>query len=159
MNIAIVPGSFDPITVGHVDLIERAAGIFDLVYVTVMVNAEKKTMFALEERLEIARAALSHIENIKVEASDGLLAQYAAERGASYLVKGARNGTDFDYEHTLAQINETLCADLDTIILPSRKGMSYLSSTYVRELIKYNRALDGAIPDRAISTIKKIETK
>lgn len=159
MRIAVVPGSFDPITTGHVDLIERAAGMFDLVYVTVMVNAEKRTMFTLEERLEIARAALSHIKNVKVEASDKLLAEYARERGAAYLVKGARNGTDFDYEHTLAQINETLCAELDTVILPSKKGMSYLSSTYVRELIKYKRSLDGAVPTSAVALINKIETK
>lgn len=157
MKTAMVPGSFDPITTGHVDMIERAAAIFDTVYVTVMVNAEKKTQFTLEERLEMARASLSRIENVKVEASDALLADYAAERGVNVLVKGARNGTDFDYEHTLAQINETLNEKLDTIIFPSKKGKSYISSTYVRELIKYRKPLDGAVPEQAVKLIAKLE--
>ncbi len=153
MKTAMVPGSFDPLTAGHVDMIERAAAIFDLVYVTVMVNSEKKTRFTLEQRLEIARVSLAHIKNVKVEASDSLLADYASERGVNVLVKGARNGTDFDYEHTLAQINQTLKDDLDTMIFPSRKGMSYISSTYVRELIKYGRPLYGAVHPEAAKVI------
>ena len=157
MRIAIVPGSFDPITVGHLDMIERAASMFDTVYVTVMVNAEKKTRFTLEERLSMASASLAHLKNVKVEASDGLLADHARERSATVLVKGARNGTDFDYEHMLAQINLELNGELDTVILPSKKELSYVSSTYVRELIKYKKPLDGAVPGKAISIIEKLQ--
>lgn len=157
MKKAMVPGSFDPITLGHLDLIERAASMFDLVYVTVMVNAEKSTRFTLEERLQMAKASLSHIKNVKVEASDALLADLAAERGVSVLVKGARSGSDFDYEHALAQINTELNGKLDTVILPSRKDTTYISSTYARELIKYKKPLEGAVPPGAIELIYKFE--
>lgn len=155
MKIAMIPGSFDPITLGHLDMIERAASMFDLVYVTVMVNAEKSTRFTLDERVRMARASLAHIKNVKVEASDAFLADFASERGAGVLVKGARNGSDFDYELMLAQINTEQNHKLDTIILPSRKELSYISSTYVRELIKYKKPLEGAVPPGAIELINR----
>ena len=157
MKKAMVPGSFDPITLGHLDLIERAASMFDLVYVTVMVNGEKNTRYTLEQRLQMACASLAHIKNVKVEASDGLLADFAAKRGVSVLVKGARNGSDFEYEHMLAQINTELNPKLDTVVLPSRKETNYISSTYVRELIKYKKPLEGAVPQGATELIRKFE--
>ena len=119
MRIAVCPGSFDPITVGHLDMVERAAKIFDEVIVCVSVNAEKRHMFTAEERLRIAEAALSHIPNARAEASDMLLMDFARERGACALIKGARGCTDFDWEYQLAQINRDLAPEIETIIFPA----------------------------------------
>lgn len=122
MKIAVCPGSFDPITVGHLDLVERGAALFDQVILCVMVNGEKHPMFTPEERLEMARAALSHIPNASAEAWDGLLADFARKKGACALIKGVRNGIDFEWEYQMAQINRGLLPELDTLLLPARAG-------------------------------------
>ena len=119
MRIAVCPGSFDPITVGHLDLVERAAALFDQVVVCVMVNSGKKPMFSLEERMEMASAAVAHIPNARAAAWDGLLADFARQEGAQALVKGVRNCIDFDWEYQMAQINRDLWPELDTVILPA----------------------------------------
>ena len=108
MRTAICPGSFDPITVGHLDLAERAAAIFDEVVVCVMVNGEKRTMFTPRQRLEMVRAAVGHLPNVRAALWEGLLADFARREGARALVKGARGGTDFDWEYQMAQINRDL---------------------------------------------------
>ena len=156
MKIAVCPGSFDPITVGHLDLVERAAVIFDEVVLCVMVNGEKHPMFSLEERLELARAAVAHLPNARAEACDGLLAEFARERGACALVKGVRGGADFDWETQLAQINRDLCPTLDTILLPARPEHTHISSTMVREMIRYHQALDRYIPSGAMGALLRI---
>lgn len=156
MKTAVCPGSFDPITVGHLDLVERAAAIFDRVIVCVMVNGEKHPMFTPDERLELARAAVAHIPNAQAEAWGGLLADFAREQGACALIKGARNGMDFDWEQQMAQINRELCPQLDTVVLPARPEHFHISSTMVREMIRYQQKLDGYVPAGTADILQRI---
>lgn len=156
MKIAVCPGSFDPITVGHLDLVERSAAVFDQVILCVMVNSEKHPMFSLEERLELAQAAIAHLPNVRAEACGGLLADFARERGALALVKGARGSADFDWEAQLAQINRDLCPGLDTLVLPARPEHVHISSTMVREMIRHYQELDRYIPSGAMGALQRI---
>ena len=156
MRTAVLPGSFDPITVGHLDLAERAAALFDRVILCVMINGEKRSLFTMEQRLEMARAALAGIPNARAEAWDGLLADFARERGAAALVKGARSSADFDWEFQMAQINRDLCPRLDTVILPARPCHLHISSTMVREMIRYRQSLDGCVPPGAAAVLRGI---
>ena len=156
MKIAVCPGSFDPITVGHLDLVERAAAVFDRVVVCVMVNGEKRSRFTLEQRLEMARAAIAGVPNAEAAAWGGLLADFAREQGACALVKGVRSGTDFDWEFQLAQINRGLCPGLDTVLLPARPEHAYISSTMVREMVKYHQNLDHCVPAGAAAVLRRI---
>lgn len=157
MTIAILPGSFDPITVGHVDLVERAAAIFDRVILCVMVNGEKHPMFTPRQRLELAEAALSHIPNAVAMEWDGLLVDFARRQGACALVKGARGCTDFDWEFQLAQINRDLEPALDTVILPARPRLQHISSTMVREMIRYGQKLDEYVPAPAADILRTMK--
>lgn len=157
MTTAILPGSFDPITVGHVDLVERAAAIFDRVILCVMVNGEKHPMFTPRQRLELAEAALSHIPNAVAMEWDGLLVDFARRQGACALVKGARGCTDFDWEFQLAQINRDLEPALDTVILPARPRLQHISSTMVREMIRYGQKLDEYVPAPAADILRTMK--
>ena len=156
MRIAVCPGSFDPITVGPLDLAERAAAIFDRVILCVMVNGEKKHMFTLDERLELARAAAAHLPNVEAAACGGLLADFAREQGACALVKGVRGGTDLDWEMQLAQINRDLFPRLDTVLLPARPEHMHISSTMVREMLRYQQRLEPYIPSGAMRALLRI---
>ena len=156
MKIAICPGSFDPITVGHLDLVERGAALFDQVILCVMVNGEKHPMFTPEERLEMARAALAHIPNAQAEAWDGLLADFAREKDACALIKGVRNGIDFEWEYQMAQINRGLLPQLDTLLLPARAEHLHISSTMVRDMIRYHQPLDNCMPAAAAAVLQRI---
>lgn len=156
MKLAVCPGSFDPITVGHLDLVERAAAIFDRVVVCVMVNGEKHPMFTLEERLEMIRGAVAHMPGVEAAMCGGLLADFARERGAAALVKGARGEADFGWELQLAQINRDLCPGLDTVLLPARPEHRHVSSTMVREMLRYGQDLRPYIPPGALSALQRI---
>ena len=129
MKIAIYPGSFDPITLGHMDIIRRAAQCFDQVYVCVLVNCDKKPMFSADERVD-----------------SGLLAAYAREKGACVLVKGLRNATDFDQEYQMASINRGICPGLETVFLPASPAYQHFSSTMVREMIRYGQPMEQYVP-------------
>ena len=147
MNIAIYPGSFDPITLGHLDIIRRAAACFDKVYVCVMVNCEKKQpMFTPERRLELIRHSVAHISNVEVENWSGLLADYARAKNAHILVKGVRNCADFELENQMARTNQGLCPGLETLLLPASAEYEHFSSTMVREMIRYHQPLEKYVP-------------
>jgi len=156
MRTAICPGSFDPITVGHLDMVERAARLFDQVIVCVMVNAEKHPMFPLDARLAMVRGAVEHLPNVRSAACDGLLADFAAQNGACALVKGVRSGGDFDWEFQMAQINRNLCPGLETLLLPARAEQLHISSTMVREMLRYGQNLDAYIPAGAAVILERL---
>ena len=147
MNIAIYPGGFDPITLGHLDIIRRAAACFDKVYVCVMVNCEKKQpMFTPERRLELIRHSVAHISNVEVENWSGLLADYARAKNAHILVKGVRNCADFELENQMARINQGICPGLETLLLPASAEFEHFGSTMVREMIRYHQPLEKYVP-------------
>ena len=158
MSTAIYPGSFDPITLGHLDIIRRAAACFDKVFVCVMVNCEKRNpMFSARERVELIRASVAGIDNVEVEAFSGLLAGYAVSKGANVLVKGVRNATDFDQEYQMAAINRGIHPQLETVLLPSSAPYQHFSSTMVREMIKYGQPMEKYVPAPVAEELKRKE--
>ncbi len=159
MKRALIPGSFDPITLGHVDIIERAAQIFDEVVVGVFDNSEKKTLFTPEERLEMAKLATSCYPNVKADLSNGLLAEYAVNIGATTLVKGIRNCSDFEYEYWLAAINRNMTEKIETIFIPARAEYQHISSTVVREMLKYGRSCEDLVPTVVEEYMNSVRSK
>jgi len=153
MKTAIYPGSFDPITLGHLDIVRRAADIFDKLIICVMVNAEKNPMFSLEERLELVQRVTKHIPNVEADTSDLLLAEYARKKGANIVVKGLRVVSDYERECQMALINKKINPDLDTFFLPAREQYTYLSSSIVKEMAKYGVALEEFAPQEIIADI------
>jgi len=135
-NIAVFPGSFDPITVGHVDLIQRSLPLFDRIIVAIGVNSQKKYLFSLEERLHWLEEVFREEPKVEVGQFEGLTAHYARAIGARYLLRGLRNASDFDYEKTISQLNNIVGQGLETIFLISQPAYSHISSTIVREIIK-----------------------
>ena len=155
MKIAIYPGSFDPVTSGHLNIIRRASNIFDKLIVCVMVNAGKNPMFTLEERVDLIRRVTSDLPNVEVDSSNELLAEYARRKGGSVLVKGLRAGSDFEYEFQMALINRSINPDLDTMFLTAEHQYMYMSSSTVKELGKYNVDLSDFLPQEIIPDFQK----
>ncbi len=155
MKIAIYPGSFDPVTSGHLNIIRRAANIFDKLIVCVMVNAGKHTMFTLEERAELIRTVTADIPNVEVDCSGELLAEYARGRGSCVIVKGLRAGSDFENEFQMAMINHKINPDLDTMFLTAEHQYMYMSSSTVKELAVYDVDLSDFLPAQIIPEVKK----
>lgn len=135
MKIAVFPGSFDPITTGHVDLVKRALPLFDEIVVAVGVNTTKKYLFSLDQRLEWLRQVFAAYPNVRVDYFEKLTAYYCQRIGARYLLRGLRNGSDFDYEKTISQLNHIVGGGIETIFLISQPEFSHISSTIVREII------------------------
>ncbi|MEM7250109.1 MAG: pantetheine-phosphate adenylyltransferase [Pseudomonadota bacterium] len=133
-RVAIYPGTFDPIHNGHVDLIHRAATMFDKIIVAVAISAGKRPRFTVDERVELAQQVLSSLDNIEVSRFDGLLIHFAAANQATVVVRGLRAVSDFEYELQLASMNRKMMPELETVFLPSDEGLSYISSTLVREI-------------------------
>lgn len=134
-KIAVFPGSFDPITVGHVEIVKRALPLFDKVYVAIGVNTQKKYLFSLEERIEWLNTVFANHPKVEVDHFENLTAHYCLRIGAKYLIRGLRNASDFDYEKTISQLNHIVGNGIDTIFLISEPGYSHISSTIVREII------------------------
>lgn len=150
MKNAIYPGSFDPVTIGHLNIIRRAAEIFDHLTVCVMVNAGKNPMFTLEERVDLIRRVTRDLPNVDVDASGELLAEYARKKGKCVIVKGLRAGSDFENEFQMAMINHKLNPDLDTMFLTAEHQYTYLSSSMVKELGRYHVDLTDFLPEEII---------
>ena len=131
---AVYPGTFDPITLGHEDLLRRAARMFDRVIVAVAIAHHKKTMFSLDERMDMAREALADCPQVQVEPFEGLVTEFTAARGGTAMVRGLRSGTDFDYEFQLAGMNRALVPQIETVFLTPASQYQFISSTLVREI-------------------------
>ena len=155
MKIAIYPGSFDPITSGHLNIIRRAASIFDKLIVCVMVNSTKKPMFTREERVDMIRQVTGDIPNVEVDSSDELLAEYAKRRGSCVIVKGLRAGSDFENEFQMALINHKINPTLDTMFLTAEHQYMYLSSSTVKELGNYDVDLSDFLPKEIVPVFKQ----
>ena len=155
MKIAIYPGSFDPITSGHLNIIQRASQIFDRLIVCVMVNSTKSPMFTQQERVDMIRKVTGDLPNVEVDSSDELLATYAKRRGGCVIVKGLRAGSDFENEFQMALINLKINPNLDTMFLTSEHQYMYLSSSTVKELGFYNVDLSDFLPDQIIPVFKQ----
>ena len=154
MKTAIYPGSFDPVTLGHLNIIKRAANIFDRLIVCVGYNSKKEPMFSADERVALIRQVTRDMPNVEVEASDELLAQYAARKGACVVVKGLRAVSDFESEFTMSLINKKLNPELDTMFLSAEEKYMYLSSSAVKELGYYNVDLSDFLPAEVIDKFK-----
>lgn len=137
MSKALIPGSFDPITIGHEDIIVRAASLFDEVVVCAFVNTAKTYMFSEDERLELLETFASGYGNVTADLYHGLVSRYAYENGCDVIIKGARSGMDFEDEFNQALVNRELCPQVETLILPASPELSFVSSTMVREMIKH----------------------
>lgn len=134
MKTVVYPGTFDPITNGHIDLVERACNLFDHVIVSIAKSEKKKPLFSLEERIELAQAALAHISNVEVVGFDYLLVNFARDRGITSILRGLRAVSDFEYEFQLANMNRQLAPDVESLFLTPSEKYSFISSTLVREI-------------------------
>ena len=146
-KVAIYPGSFDPITLGHLDIIHRAAKLFDKLIVVVMVNPAKKCSFLPEERVELIKKSIDDLDNVTVEFSDGLLAEYAKEKNAGAIIKGLRALSDFEYEFQMALTNSKLNPEVETLFLTTKAENMYLSSSMVRQIASMGGDISGFVPD------------
>ena len=155
MKIAIYPGSYDPITSGHLNIIRRAANIFDRLIVCVMVNSTKSPLFSQDERVSMIREVVSDIPNVEVDASRDLLAEYARKKGSCVIIKGLRAGSDFENEFQMALINHKINPKLDTMFLTAEHQYMYLSSSTVKELAMYDVNLSDFLPEQIIPVFKQ----
>ena len=160
MRTAICSGSFDPITLGHLDIIRRAAACFDRVCVCVSPNAEKKNqMFTPEEKLLLVRTAVADLPNVEAELWPGLLADFAVDHGATAIVRGIRNGSDFDVEYQLALISQDIHPGLETMLLPASAAYQHFSSSMAREMIRYGQPLEKYLPASIIPLVRDLIEK
>ena len=156
MKTALVPGSFDPPTAGHLNIIKRAAAMFDKVYVTIFINTDKTPRFDLSERFEMLVAACKGLDNVMCDTDSGMLADYCKDRGIKTVVKGARNAADFEYEVKMAHFNRERNPELDTVILPAEAGLEGISSTALYEKIKSGEDYGKFLPENVAEIINNL---
>lgn len=144
--LAVYPGSFDPVTNGHLDIIERACRLFDRVVVAVSTQVDKRPLFSLEERLAMLREVTANMPQVAVESFGGLLVQYASRRGARVVIRGIRAVSDFDYEFQMSLMNRRLCEDVETVFLVPAEAYTYLSSSLVKEVAALGGSVAGLVP-------------
>ncbi len=154
-SIALCPGSFDPVTVGHLDIIQRAASMFGKVIVVVMNNTSKSPLFTVEERKEMLKKATEEYKNVEVDSYDGLLAEYAKNKKANAIVKGLRAVSDFEYEFQMALTNKKLNPNVDTVFLTARAENMFLSSSIVKQIGSMGGDIDGFVPEEIRETVLK----
>ena len=153
MSTAIYPGSFDPVTLGHLDIIKRSATIFDHVVIGVLNNTAKKPLFSLEERVNMLKDAVSDLDNVSVESFEGLLVDFVKQKNTNVIIRGLRALTDFDLEMQMAQSNRMVASDVDTVFLSTSLQYSYLSSSIVKEYARYGVDLKEFVPGCVISKL------
>ena len=156
MKVTVVyPGSFDPITNGHVDLIRRASGVFDHIVVAVLRNLEKQALFTVEERLDLLRQSLADLPGVEVDSFDGLLVDYVRKIGAHHILRGLRALSDFEYEFQMALMNQRLAPDIETVFLMPREEFTFLSSRLVREVAHLGGPVEGLVPPPVAARLKE----
>ena len=146
-RIAVCPGSFDPVTMGHIDILKRASRLYDRVIAGVAVNPRKQPLFSLDERVEFLKASLEQFPNLEVDAFDQLLVDFCRKHGASTIVKGLRAVSDFEFEIAMAQINLRLLPEVETVFLMTRPEFAFLSSSIVKEVAEYGGSVEGLVPN------------
>ena len=155
MSIAVYPGSFDPVTYGHLDIIKRSIRVFDKLVIGILLNSEKNPLFSMEERVEFLMEATKDMENVEVKSFSGLLVDFARENNADITVRGLRAVTDFEYELQIAQINNKLDSNLDTMFFTTSTEYAYLSSTIVREIASYHADVSELVPPYVEQKLKQ----
>ncbi|SFP93433.1 Phosphopantetheine adenylyltransferase [Lachnospiraceae bacterium XBB1006] len=155
MGKAIYPGSFDPITNGHLDIVRRAARMFDEVYVGVLINSTKNPLFSMEERVSMLEEVLEEYDNVKVVSFDGLLVDYCRQNDIHTIIRGLRAITDFEYELQIAQTNRVMAPEVDTVFLATSLQYSYLSSSIVKEMAMYDADISKTVPESVKAHIQK----
>jgi len=155
LKLAVYPGSFDPVTFGHLDIIERALKIFDGVIVAVARNSEKNSLFSVKERIELLSEILADRPQAKIETFDGLLVDFVRQRGASVIIRGLRAVSDFEYEFQLAQMNRSITKDVETLFMMTSVPYSYLSSSIVKEVSSLNGPVDKLVPPLVKTALDK----
>ena len=155
MSTAVYPGSFDPVTNGHIDIIRRASKMFDHLIIAVLKNNTKTPLFTIEERVRMIREVTEDIQNVEVEGFDGLTIEYCRMKNAQFMVRGLRAVTDFEYELQIAQTNRVVAPDIDTIFLTTNLKYSYLSSSIVKEIASYNGDISFFVDSRVAERIQE----
>lgn len=156
---AVYPGSFDPITYGHIDIIQRGTPIFNEITVAVLINPAKKSLFSLEERMSLITEATKHIPNVRVESFDGLLVDYMSHNKANVIIKGLRAVSDFEYELQMASINRKLNKDIETFFMMTSNNYSFLSSSIVKDVAQHDGDVSDLVPPVVVKALKEKYTK
>ncbi|MEK6657925.1 MAG: pantetheine-phosphate adenylyltransferase [Nitrospirota bacterium] len=154
-NIAVYPGTFDPITNGHIDLVERSLGIFDEVIIALAPNPKKMPLFTIEERIEMIKAATKGLENVKTDVFNGLLVNYAKKKKAKAIIRGLRAVSDFEYEFQMALMNRRLDSRIETVFLMPSEEYSYLTSTIIKEIAAFKGSVNGLVPKIVENKLKE----
>ena len=153
-KIALYPGSFDPITNGHIDVLERARRMFDFVVIAVLNNPDKKSFLSAPVRVGLIKEAVKDMDNVSVASFDGLTVEYARQIGANFLIRGLRTITDFEYEVQLCQTNQVIAPDIDTVFLSTRPEHNFISSSIVKELSKYKTDISKFVPKNVVEYLQ-----
>ena len=156
MNIAVYPGSFDPITNGHLDIITRGSKIYDKLIVAVLINVDKKSLFSIEERVDLIKKVTKNLNNVEVISFEGLLVDFAKINNSKVILKGLRTVADFEYEFQMALMNSKLDPDIETVFMMTSSAYSYVSSSSVKQVAKFGGSIEGLVP---VELINEIENK
>lgn len=155
MSIGVYPGSFDPITKGHLDLIERAAGKFDKVIVAVLININKKGMFSIEERVNLIEKCVAKYKNVEVKSFNGLLIDFMRKEKADIIIKGLRSVTDFEYEFQMALMNRELANEVETVFMVTSPSYSYISSSAIKQVASFNGEVKNFVPKEIVEDLQE----